>query len=386
MKKLLTKKIYNAIKKTLKQKKKYFLHEPYFDKKEQVSLSLALKNKKVSTYGETVRIFESRIRKFTKSKHAFATINGTSALHLSLFVLGVDQNCEVLIPSLNFIASTNATLYLKASPHFIDVEPDTLGPDSQKLDGYLKKIAFIKNGYCYNKKTNKIIKALVVTHVFGHPCKINEIKKLCNKYNIFLIEDAAEGLGSYYKNKHVGNFGLIGVLSFNGNKIITTGGGGAIITNSTKLANKINKFYTNSKILHKWEYKFSQIGYNYKMPALNAQLGIAQLKKIDFFLKKKRKLYKRYLINFKKIKEINLFKEPKYCKSNYWLQALVLKKPSLTTRNLILNLTNKNNIQTRPIWQSLFKNKHLKKYQRMDLSNSIDLEKRIINLPSGASE
>ena len=303
-----------------------------------------------------------------------------------MFVLGVDQNCEVLIPSLNFIASTNATLYLKASPHFIDVEPDTLGPDSQKLDGYLKKIAFIKNGYCYNKKTNKIIKALVVTHVFGHPCKINEIKKLCNKYNIFLIEDAAEGLGSYYKNKHVGNFGLIGVLSFNGNKIITTGGGGAIITNSTKLANKINKFYTNSKILHKWEYKFSQIGYNYKMPALNAQLGIAQLKKINFFLKKKRKLYKRYLINFKKIKEINLFKEPKYCKSNYWLQTLVLKKPSLTTRNLILNLINKNNIQTRPIWQSLFKNKHLKKYQRMDLSNSIDLEKRIINLPSGASE
>ena len=386
MKKELSKKIFLAIKKTLKPKNKYFLHEPFFDQNEKNNLLLALNEKKVSTYGETVKIFEKKIKKFTNSKYAFATINGTSALHLSLLVLGIDENSEVLIPSLNFIASTNATLYLKASPHFIDIEEETFGPDVQKLDVYLKKIAIIRDGYCYNKRTHKIIKALVITHVFGHPCKIDEIKKLCKKYNIYLVEDAAEGLGSYFKKKHVGNFGIIGVLSFNGNKIITTGGGGALITNSKLLANKINKFYTNSKILHKWDYKFSQIGFNYKMPALNAQLGIAQLKKINFLLKKKRQLFKRYSFNFKKIKEIVFLKEPKYCKSNYWLQTIVLNKPSLKTRNLILNITNKNGIQTRPVWQLLYKNKHLKKYQRMDLSNSIRLEKKIINLPSGANE
>jgi len=292
----------------------------------------------------------------------------------------------VLIPALNFIAGTNATLYLSGTPHFIDVENKTFGPDVIKLKNYLKKIVKKKKGFSYNKKTGKKIKAIIITHVFGHPCQIDDIKKVCKEYNILIVEDTAEALGSYYKKTHVGNFGEIGIFSFNGNKIITTGGGGVIVTNSKILSKKIKKIYNTGKIAHKWEYKYSDLGFNYKMPAINAQIGIAQLKKINLFLKKKRKLFQRYEKKFKNIKIVKLLKEPKNCKSNYWLQTLILEKKSSKIKNNILKITNQKNIQTRPIWQVLTKNKYLKKYPSMKLKNSLDLANKVINLPSGPNE
>jgi len=271
---------------------------------------------------------------------------------------------------------------LGAIPHFIDVEEETLGPDVERLDLYLSKNCKVKDGFCFNKKTKKKIIAFVVTHVFGHPAKIRDIIKLCLKYKIQLVEDAAEALGSFYRGKHVGNFGKAGILSFNGNKIITTGGGGAIITNSKKFANKIRLISSNSRKPHSWHYKHTELGFNYRMPSLNAQLGISQIRKLKGFLKNKRNLYKKYLKVFKNINNLKLMKETPYSKSNYWLQTLILDKEDLNFRNLIIKKTNELNIGTRPVWQVLNKNTHLKHYPKMNLKKAYNLEKRIINLPS----
>jgi dTDP-4-amino-4,6-dideoxygalactose transaminase len=273
-------------------------------------------------------------------------------------------------------------IQLGGTPHFVDVEQETLGPDVNRLDVYLSKECKVVNGYCYNKKTKKKITALVVTHIFGHPANIKNIMKLCLKYKIVLIEDAAEALGSFYAGKHVGNFGKAGVLSFNGNKIITTGGGGAIITNSKEFADKIKLISTNFRKPHKWIYKHNKLGFNYRMPSLNAQLGIVQIKKLKNFIKLKRNLYKRYKEAFKDVKELKLMSEPINCKSNYWLQTIILDNANLKFRDLIIKKTNDLSIGTRPVWQILNKNKHLRSYPKMSLQNAKNLEKRIINLPS----
>jgi len=381
MKKRISNQIIKALSKTLSTKN-CSLHEPWFDRSEIKYLSKAIKTKSVSTYGKETEIFENKIKKYTGSKYAYCTINGTSALHLSLYLLGINSQSEVLIPALNYIASANATLYLGGVPHFIDVEEKTLGPDPNKLNLYLKKNTKIKNGICFNKKTNRKIKVLIITHIFGHPSNLDELIKICKKYKIKILEDAAEGLGSFYKKKHVGTFGTIGILSFNGNKIITTGGGGAVLTNSKVIGKKIETIYKNSRVSHKWEYKFNQLGFNYKMPSINAHLGIAQIKKINKFLKLKRRLFKNYKNSFKGLNSIKIFEEPKNCKSNYWLQALVLNKPSLKLQKYILEESNKKGFGTRPVWSLLNKNKHLKKFPSMNLKNANNLEKRIINLPS----
>ena len=288
----------------------------------------------------------------------------------------------MLVPALNYIASANAVVRLGGTPHFIDIEEQTLGPDVERLDAYLSEKCKIINGVCYNKKTKKKIVAIIVTHIFGNPANIKKILKLCNKFKIELIEDAAEALGSFYKGKHVGCFGKLGVLSFNGNKIITTGGGGAIITNSKKLAYRLKLISTNYKKPHKWQYEHDDLGFNYRMPSLNAQLGIAQIKKIKSFLKLKRQLFQKYQSVFSKIKGLKLLKEIKDSKSNYWLQTIILDKPDIRFRDLILKKTNSLNINTRPVWKILHQNKHLKSYPKMNLKNSLNLEKRIINLPS----
>lgn len=380
MKKIVTE-ILNKLFKVL-VKKPCPLHEPFFDRSEIDYLKKNIKKKSVSTYGKETDDFERKLKEFTKAKYAHAIINGTSALHLSLYIAGVDDNTEVLIPGLNYIASTNATIYLKGTPHFIDIEEKTLGPDFEKLDLYLKKNTFVKNNKCVNKKTKKIIKILVVTHVFGHPCQIEKAIKICKKYKIDLIEDAAEGLGSFYNQKHVGNFGLMGILSFNGNKIITTGAGGAILTNSKKISEKIKHISLNSRKTLNWNYEYSELGFNYKMPSLNASLGIAQIKKLKNFIKLKRKLYKKYYLNFKNFNSLRLFKEPKNCKSNYWLNTIILNKPNKKLVKLIVEKTNSIGIGTRPVWKILSKNKYLNSYPSMKLEKCLDLEKRLINLPS----
>ena len=362
--------------------KKCSLHEPWFDKSEIKYLTKAIKSNSVSTYGGQTVKFENEIKKFTGSKYAVALINGSTALYLSLYLIGVNRDTEVLVPALNYIASANAVVQLGGTPHFVDVEEQTLGPDVEKLDSYLSSKCKVKNGFCYNKETKKKIVAIVVTHIFGHPAKIKDILRLCSKYKIELIEDAAEALGSFYHGRHVGYFGRAGVLSFNGNKIITTGGGGAIITNSKKFADKMKLISTNFRKPHRWLYKHNELGFNYRMPSLNAQLGIAQIKKIKNFIKLKRSLYQKYKAAFIDIKELKLMKEMMGSKSNYWLQTLILNKANLKFRDLIIKKTNDLNIGTRPVWQTLNKNNHLKFYPKMDLKNAINLEKRIINLPS----
>ena len=362
--------------------KKTSLHEPWFNNLEIKYLTKSIKYNSVSTYGNETIKFENEIKKFTGAKYAIALINGSTALYLSLYLLGINRNTEVLIPSLNYIASANAVIQLGGAPHFIDVEEDTLGPNVKSLDLYLSKKCKVINGSCYNKKTKKKIVAIVVTHIFGHPANIKDIVRLCVKFKIELIEDAAEALGSLYKDKHVGNFGKAGILSFNGNKIITTGGGGAIITNSKNFADRIKLLSTNFRHPHKWLYKHNELGFNYRMPSLNAQLGIAQMKKLKNFLKYKRKLYEKYREAFKDIKEFKLMSETFNSKSNYWLQTIILNNKNLKLRDLIIRKTNALNIGTRPIWQMLNKNKHLKFYPKMNLKNATNLEKRIINLPS----
>ena len=374
--------IINSIKKVVKNKNASSLHEPILSNREEVYLRNCIKTNMLSTVGPYINLFEKKLKKITKSKHVIATINGTSALHIALRLIGINRNDEVLIPSLNFIASTNATLYCGGIPHFVDVEENTLGIDVKKLEGYLKKTTKIVNKTCINKKTKRIIKAIIPTHLFGHPIKIEELLVLARKFNLKIIEDAAEGIGSYYKKKHVGTFGELGILSFNGNKSITTGGGGAILTNNYKLAEKARHAINNSKKEDRFDLIYSDIGFNYKMTNLHAAVGCAQLEKINKILKKKKCLFNAYKKEFHKNKIIYLFTEPKNSKSNYWLNTLVLKKQNKYLRNSILALGKKNLLGLRPVWKPLPELDFLKSYPRMNIAKSKELFKKIINIPS----
>ena len=246
-------------------------------------------------------------------------------------------------------------------------------------------ITRIKKGKCINKKTGKVIKALIAVHVFGIPCKILELKKICKEFNLILIEDAAEAIGSFYKGKHLGLFGDSAILSFNGNKTITTGGGGVILTNDEIMAKRAKHITTTAKLPHRWEYHFSEVGYNYRMPNLNAALGLAQLENLPKFLSKKRKLFKKYVEIFKKIKGITIKKEPTGCKSNYWLQTLMIDEKNKHHKDILLEITNKNKIMTRPCWKPMHQLVHFKDFPRMDLSVAEDLYSRLINLPSSSN-
>jgi len=378
--------IINKIKKTLDNSKKFTpLHEPYFDKNEFLAVKKCLKSTFVSSAGNMTKIFENKINHLTKSKFSIALINGTSALHLSLKSLGIKNNDEVLTPSLTFAGTTNAIIMSGAIPHFIESEYESLGVDPLKLEKYLSKNSKIRNGTCYNKKTGRKISALVVVHVFGHPAKIDKLLKISKKFKLPLIEDAAECIGSFFKKKHLGTFGKIGVISFNGNKTITTGGGGVILTNNSKIYKKALHLSLGGKKKHKWEYIHDEAGYNYRMPAINASIGIAQLKKLNKLIKYKRNLYRKYSRNFKNISGFELFKEPKNSFSNYWLQTILLSKKLSKLKNQILLNTNLKNIMTRPIWRPMHLMKCYKHFPKMKLQVSEDIYSRVINLPSSPS-
>jgi len=264
----------------LNLERKKGIHEPYFNKKESVYVQKSINSTYVSTVGDFIKKFENEIKKFTKSKYAVATVNGTSALHISMMTLGIGPNHEVLIPNLNYIGSSNATIYCGASPHFVDVDSKYLGIDTNKLRDYLKRNTFIKKNQTFNKKTFKKIIAIAPTHIFGQPSKMNEILDISKEFNLKIVEDAAESLGSFYKHKHTGTIGDVGILSFNGNKIITTGGGGMILTNNFKIYNQAKFLSQVSKKPHPWKYDYKGLGFNYRMPNLNAALGYAQIKKL----------------------------------------------------------------------------------------------------------
>jgi len=373
--------IIKFIKKKFKNKKFVPLHEPRFIGNEKKYLETCIESTFVSSVGKFVDSFEKKIANYMKSRFAIATSSGTSALHISLLLANVDQDSEVITQPLNFIATCNAITYCGASPIFVDVDKDTMGLSPSALAFFLEKNTKVKNKKCINKITGKIIKACVPMHTFGHPCRIDEIKKICKKYFLFLIEDAAESVGSTYKKKNTGTFGELGVYSFNGNKIITSGGGGCILTNDEYLAKKAKHLTTTAKVPHKWDFKHDMIGYNYRMPNLNAALLFAQLENLKRFIIDKRKLAHEYELFFKKI-NYNFFKEPKNCKSNYWLNSILLKNKK--DRDDFLELTNSNGIMTRPIWLLMNTLPMFRYKQNYNLQNSNWLSERVVNIPSSA--
>ena len=361
------------------------LHEPLFFGKEMNYLKNTIKQNLVSSTGEYVNKFEKKIKEYTKAKFAIAVVNGTQAIYISLKACGVKKDEEVLVPALTFVGTVNAISYLGAKPHFVDSQIKNFGINCLKLENYLNKISKLRGTKCINKLTGKVIKAIVPVHVFGHPCDIQNIIEIAKKFNLMVVEDAAEALGSFYKKKHLGTFGDTGCISFNGNKIITTGGGGMVITNKKILAKKIKHLTTTAKIKHKWEYIHDEIGYNFRMPNLNAALGLAQLEKIHIFLKAKRTLFKKYFNVFNKMKGISLYKGSNNANSNYWLQTLILDKNNVNLKNKILKESHKKLIYTRPVWRLISELDPYKKNQKMNLSGAKEIYNKIINLPSSQS-
>ena len=362
----------------------HYLHEPFFNGNEWEYVKKTLDDNFVSTVGPYVGKFEKELKKFTKSKYVISTTSGTSALFLSLAVNGVKEDDEVLVPTITFAATANAVMYLKAKPHFVDSELETLGIDPIKLDAYLKKITKKKGKFFFNKITNKRLKAIIPVHVFGNVCKIDKLIKIAKKYNLAVLEDATEALGSFFNHKHAGTFGSVGCLSFNGNKILTTGGGGALLTNNKYLAKKMKHLATTAKVKHKWEYIHDEVGYNFKMPSINAALGLAQLENLKSILISKKKLYLKYCKMFENVNDYYLIKNPYKSSSNNWLNTLLLKKPSIKFRNKILTLAHKNKIFLRPVWKPLHTLKHFCKMPKMNLEKSNIIYKSCINLPSSA--
>lgn len=355
------------------------LHEPRFVGNEKAYVLDAIDSTFVSSVGAYVDRFEQMMCEITGAKFAVATVNGTNALHLALLLADVKPNDEVITQPLTFVATANAISYCQAIPHFVDVDRDTLGLSPEKLNTHLEKIAIIKDDFAYNKETGRRIKACVPMHTFGLSCKIKEIVNICNQYNIEVVEDAAESLGTKYHSKHTGTFGLLGTFSFNGNKTVTSGGGGAIITDDESLAKKAKHLSTQAKIAHKWEYKHDFIGYNYRMPNLNAALACAQLEQLDFYINNKRDLSDLYF-SFCSSNNIKLIRELDNTKSNYWLNAVICNDKN--ERDQLLTETNNQGVMTRPIWGLMNQLHMFEKSPKSDLQNAIWLEERVVNIPS----
>ena len=355
------------------------LHEPRFVGNEKKYLNECIDSTFVSSVGQFVDKFEERIASYTGAKYAIATSNGTSALHTALLLAGVERSDEVITQPLTFVATGNAINYCDAQPVFVDVDKDTMGLSPSALKSFLKSNTSVKDGKCINNQTGKVIKACVPMHTFGHPCRVDEIRDICDQNHIFLIEDAAESVGSLYKDQHTGTFGNVGIMSFNGNKIITAGGGGCIVTDDETLAIKAKHLTTTAKVPHKWNFYHDRVGYNYRMPNLNAALLVAQLENLDDFSARKRKLAHTYEIFFSNT-PYSFVKEPKECKSNYWLNAIILKDKR--QRDGFLEKTNFSGVMTRPIWTLMNKLPAFSKAQCGNLENSEWLEDRVVNIPS----
>lgn len=356
------------------------LHDPRFIGNERKYLMDAMDSNFVSSVGEYVGKFEQAICDYTGSKFAVAAVNGTSALHICLLLAGVRPEEEVITQPVSFIATCNAISYTGAKPVFVDVDKHTMGMSAEKLEDFLKENARKgADGYTYNNKTGKRFAAVVPMHTFGHPCDLEGLLEVCERYNITLVEDAAESIGSLYKGKHTGVFGKLAALSFNGNKVITTGGGGMILTQDEKLAKLAKHITTTAKVPHRWEYNHDYTAYNYRLTNLAAALGLGQIEQCDFFIEQKRKLTDKYKAFFAG-KDIEFFTEPENCRSNYWLNAVILKNRE--ERDAFLTYTNDNGVMTRPIWVLNNKLDMYKGCQCGDLSNAQWLEDRVVNIPS----
>lgn len=378
--------IVREIKTVLAQEKNLIpLHEPYFGGNEWTYVKECLDTGWVSSVGKYVDLFEEKLAEYTGVKRAVAVVNGTAALQICLQLVGVGKNDEVLIPALTFIATANAVTYCGAIPHFLDSEEGTLGLDVRKLRSYLQDIAEMRGQTCYNKITKRRIKAVVPMHTFGHPVDLDELVAVCEEFCLELVEDAAESLGSYYKGRHTGNWGKVSAVSFNGNKIITTGGGGAILTNDSELGKLAKHLTTQAKVPHKWEFNHDMIGYNYRMPNINAALGCAQLELLPMFLEKKRDLAKRYSVALSEVEGVNLFTEPSFAKSNYWLNLILLAPQYAKKRDELLGLLHKEGLLCRPAWELMYNLQMYKAFPRMTCECAEDLSARLINIPSSVN-
>ncbi len=355
------------------------LHEPRFIGKEKDYLNDCIDSTFVSSVGKYVDRFEKEFAEYVGSRYAVAAVNGTAALHIALLMAGVERGDEVITQPLTFVATCNAISYCGAKPIFVDVDLDTLGLSPRSLESFLEQNCKLDNGRCINKTTGKVISACVPMHTFGLPAKIDKIKEICDRWQIALVEDAAESLGSYYKNKHTGTFGKIGAFSFNGNKIITSGGGGVIVTDDEQLAKKAKHITTTAKVKHPYEYVHDMTAYNYRMPNINAALIVAQMENLDKFLQSKRELasiYHRFFADSK----VEFIVEPQNAKSNYWLQ--VIKLESKEERDQFLELSNSQGVMTRPIWRLMNELEMYKNCHTDDLKNAKYLEQRVVNIPS----
>ncbi len=355
------------------------LHKPCFQGNEKKYVTDAIDSTFVSSVGAYVDKFENMMCQITGAKHAVATVNGTSALHTALILAGVEKEDEVITQPLTFVATANAIAYTGAKPVFVDVDRDTLGLSPMKLSRFLSETLDKIDGKWINRFTGRRIAACVPMHTFGLPARVDEIREICDQYDITLVEDSAESLGSTWKGRHTGRFGTLGVFSFNGNKTVTAGGGGAIITDDDDLAKRAKHITTTAKKPHKWEYVHDEIGYNYRMPNLNAALACAQLEQLDTYIDNKRKLADSYR-EFFSSKNIEFIGEIESAKSNYWLNAVCLEDRE--QRDQFLAYTNENGVMTRPIWCLMNKLEMFNDCQTGDLSNSEWLEDRIVNIPS----
>lgn len=356
-----------------------FLHEPCFIGNEKKYLNECIDSTFVSSVGKFVDRFEEMVAEYTEARKTVVCVNGTNALHMAMLLAGVEAGDEVLTQPLTFIATANAIRYIGAKPVFLDVDRDTMGLSPLKMEEWLKENAEVQSGECINKYTGRRIKACVPMHTFGHPVHLDELVELCEKYHIRLVEDAAESLGSFYKGRHTGTFGKVGVISFNGNKTITTGGGGMLLFMDEELGKYAKHLTTQAKVPHRWEFVHDYVGYNYRMPNINAALGCAQMEHLQEFVDNKRELAFQYADFFSNT-GIAFFTEPENCRSNYWLNVILLQDK--THRDLFLEETNGQGIMTRPVWQLMNRLPMFRDCLCGDLSNAEWLEERVVNIPS----
>ena len=353
---------------------------PVFIGNEKKYLNECIDTTFVSSVGKFVDRFEEEMVFYTGARRAVVCVSGTNALHMSLMLAGVERDDEVLTQALTFIATCNALSYIGAHPVFIDVDRDTMGISHTALRNWLASNSEQKNGECYNKNTGRRIKACVPMHTFGHPVHLDELVEVCNEFHIELVEDAAESIGSLYKGKHTGTFGKVGAISFNGNKTITTGGGGMMLFNDEQLGAYAKHLTTQAKIPHRWEFRHDQIGYNYRMPNINAALGCAQLEHIEDYIASKRETAHAYAEFFNNIPDIDFFIEPKDCRSNYWLNAVILKDKE--AQQSFLQYTNDHGIMTRPIWELMNRLPMFEHCENDGLINTSWFADRVVNIPS----
>lgn len=359
------------------------LHGPRFSGNESRYVQDCIDSTFVSSVGRYVDRFEADLAAYTGARHAVAVVNGTAALHVALLLAGVEADDEVIVPALTFVATANAVRYCGAVPHFADSDERTLGLDPDALRDWLRTIAEPAAGQgCINRLSGRRIRAVVPMHTFGHPCDLDGLLAVAREFQLTLVEDAAESLGSSYRDRHTGTLGRLGTLSFNGNKTITTGGGGAILTDDTDLARRAKHLTTTAKVPHRWAYEHDAVGFNYRMPNINAALGCAQLEQLPEFLASKRRLYERYRAVFSSVPHVRIMAEPAGCRSNYWLQTLLLDDSAADRRDAILEATNAAGVMTRPAWTLMHRLAPFLDCPRAPLPVAESLERRIINLPS----